>query len=103
MTKPRTVQPVNQLSRKAFANAKLGQSFAKHDLIRTNPTLFVETPAIRSAREMTTGKVFYIGRRGTGKTAITFYIADKYPKNSIISAGAKIDRMTPRERRDAAE
>jgi hypothetical protein len=74
----------NPLSKKAFSNAKLGQSFAEHDLVRTNPALFVETPAIRSARDMDSGKCFYIGRRGTGKTAITFYLKEKYPKNSLI-------------------
>lgn len=74
----------NPLSKKAFGNAKLGQSFAEHDLIRSNPSLFVETPAIRLARDMEAGKCFYIGRRGTGKTAITFYLCDKYPKNTLI-------------------
>jgi hypothetical protein len=74
----------NPLSRKSFGNAKLGQSFAEHDLIRTNPSLFVETPAIRSARDIDAGKTFYIGRRGTGKTAITFYLRDKFPKNTLI-------------------
>lgn len=74
----------NPLSRKSFANAKLGQSFAEHDLIRTKPALFVETPAIRSARDLDGGKTFYIGRRGTGKTAITYYLSDKYPKNTTL-------------------
>ncbi len=41
----------NPLSKRSFANARLGQSFAEHDLIRTNPALFVETPAIRAARD----------------------------------------------------
>jgi hypothetical protein len=72
------------LGRKFFAAAKIGQSFAEHDLIRKNPALFVDTPAIRSARDTSSGKMFYIGRRGTGKTAITFYLADKYPKNSLL-------------------
>ncbi len=74
----------NPLPRKSFASAKLGQSFAEHDLIRTKPALFVETPAIRAARELDSGKSFYIGRRGTGKTAITYYLSDKYPKNTIL-------------------
>ncbi len=74
----------NPLSKKAFSNAKLGQSFAEHDLVRSTPSLFVETPAIRSAKDLGSGKCFYIGRRGTGKTAITFYLKDKFPKNSLI-------------------
>src|SRR5579862_1568522 len=72
-----------QLPRQAFAKAKLGQSFAEHDLIRANPSLFVETPAIRAAQDVASGKTFFIGRRGTGKTAITFYLSNKYPKTSI--------------------
>jgi hypothetical protein len=83
MSKVQSGQP-SPLSKKSFGNAKLGQSFAEHDLKRSNPTLFVETPAIRSARDVASGKCFYIGRRGTGKTAITFYLRDKYPKNSLI-------------------
>src|SRR5581483_8404340 len=72
------------LSRKSFSTAKLGQSFAEHDLIRTKPALFVDTPAIRSAGDIGSGKCFYIGRRGTGKTAITYYLRERYPKNSLI-------------------
>jgi len=84
MPKTQSGQQANPLSKKSFSSAKLGQSFAEHDLIRTNPMLFVETPAIRSARDMSAGKCFYIGRRGTGKTAITFYLSEKYPKNTLI-------------------
>jgi hypothetical protein len=84
MAKVQSGHLANPLSKKSFGIAKLGQSFAEHDLIRNNPSLFVETPAIRSARDVTSGRCFYIGRRGTGKTAITFYLREKYPKNSII-------------------
>ncbi|HXM23987.1 MAG TPA: hypothetical protein VN948_22210 [Terriglobales bacterium] len=84
MSKPQLGHYANPLSKKSFSNARLGQSFAEHDLIRTNPTLFVETPAIRSARDIGSGKCFYIGRRGTGKTAITFYLSEKYPKNTLL-------------------
>lgn len=84
MAKGQSGHQANPLSRKSFGSAKLGQSFAEHDLIRSNPSLFVETPAIRSARDVASGKCFYVGRRGTGKTAITFYLRDKYPKNSLI-------------------
>jgi hypothetical protein len=84
MPKAQLGQSANPLSKKLFSNAKLGQSFAEHDLIRTKPALFVETPAIRSARDDNSGKCFYIGRRGTGKTAITFYLKDRFPKNTLI-------------------
>ncbi len=84
MSKGQSGQQVNPLSKRLFSKAALGQSFAEHDLIRSNPTLFVETPAIRSAQDVTGGKIFYIGRRGTGKTAITFYLTNKFPKNTLL-------------------
>jgi hypothetical protein len=84
MTKPQRGSQLLQLSKQAFAKTKLGQSFAEHDLIRTNTTLFVETPAIRAAQDVNAGKTFFIGRRGTGKTAITYYLSNKYPKNTLV-------------------
>lgn len=83
MAKFSTAPPTTQLPKKAFANARLGHSFAEHDLIRTDPKLFVETPAIRAATDPDSGKIFFVGRRGTGKTAITFYLRNKYPRNTI--------------------
>jgi integrase len=52
--------------------------------IKTCSDVPVETPEIRSARDIDAGKTFYIGRRGTGKTAITFFLREKYPKNTLI-------------------
>ena len=72
------------VSKQIFGKAKLGQSFAEHDLIRTNARLFVETPAIRAALDLDNGKPFFIGRRGTGKTAITFFLKNRFPKNTLL-------------------
>jgi hypothetical protein len=72
------------VSKQIFGKAKLGQSFAEHDLIRTNAQLFVETPAIRAALDLDDGKPFFIGRRGTGKTAITFFLKNRFPKNTLL-------------------
>jgi hypothetical protein len=82
MAKGQTTNPPLIISKQSFSKAKLGQSFAEHDLIRTNSRLFVETPAIRAAQDLDGGKTFFIGRRGTGKTAITFYLKYKFPKNT---------------------
>jgi len=71
-----------QLPRQAFRRANLGHSFAEHDFIRENPSLFVETPAIVAASD--SSKCFFVGRRGTGKTAITYYLSEKFPRNSFI-------------------
>jgi len=37
--------------------------------------VFVRTPAIEAALEPSRGKCFFVGRRGTGKTAITYFLA----------------------------
>jgi hypothetical protein len=63
-----------QLPKDALARVNLGQAFAEYDLVRGNDYLFVRTPALLSALDSSTGKSFYVGRRGTGKTAITFAI-----------------------------
>jgi hypothetical protein len=84
MSKGPVVAAPNLISKQSFSKAKLGQSFSEHDLIRTNSKLFVETPAIRAAQDVDGGKTFFIGRRGTGKTAITFYLKNKYPKNTLL-------------------
>ena len=83
MSKLQSGRQPSPLPKKAFATARLGQSFAEHDLVRANPKLFVETPAISAAQDVSGEKIFFIGRRGTGKTAITFYLSNKYPKNSL--------------------
>ncbi|HVB58378.1 MAG TPA: hypothetical protein VNE63_18390 [Candidatus Acidoferrales bacterium] len=84
MTKGQTGSQQAVISKQAFARAQLGQSFAEHDLIRQNSKLFVETPAIRAAHDLNGGKTFFVGRRGTGKTAITYYLKNRYPKNTVL-------------------
>ena len=61
-----------QLPRNALSKINLGQAFAEYDVIRIDPDLFVRTPALLAALDHERSKSFYIGRRGTGKTAITF-------------------------------
>lgn len=61
----------------------LGQSFAEYDLVRSRPELFVRTPALNAALEHPSSKCFYVGRRGTGKTAITYYLTSKFEKNAV--------------------
>jgi hypothetical protein len=59
----------------------LGQSFAEYDKLLDRENVYVETPALRAAFDGGQGKCFFVGRRGTGKTAITFYLARKSPNN----------------------
>lgn len=73
-----------QLPKDAIKKATLGQSFAEYDLIRTYPALFVETPAARAAVDGNRQKCFFVGRRGTGKTAVTFHLQSLNEKNTIL-------------------
>ena len=67
-----------QLPKDAVKKASVGQSFAEYDLIRAYPALFVETPAMRAAMDPNRPKSFFVGRRGTGKTAVTYYLPVSY-------------------------
>lgn len=56
----------------------LGQSFAEYDKLLERDNVYVETPALRAASDGGQGKCFFVGRRGTGKTAITLYLQKKF-------------------------
>jgi hypothetical protein len=73
-----------QLPKDAVRKASIGHSFAEYDLIRAYPSLFVETPAMRAALDENRPKSFFVGRRGTGKTAVTFYLKSRNTKNSLF-------------------
>jgi hypothetical protein len=62
----------------------LGQSFAEYDLVLEKSNVFVETPAARAALDAGRPKLFFVGRRGTGKTALTLYLEAKDVKNTIL-------------------
>ena len=52
----------------------IGESFAEYDMVLEKSGVFVETPAIRAAKDTSRAKCFFVGRRGTGKTAITLFL-----------------------------
>ncbi|MFN3440508.1 MAG: P-loop ATPase, Sll1717 family [Acidovorax sp.] len=60
------------LPKKALERIQIGQAFAEYDLIRNEPELFVSTPAALAALDQASQKCFFVGRRGAGKTAITY-------------------------------
>jgi hypothetical protein len=72
-----------RLPKDALSKINLGQSFAEYDPILRKPDVFVLTPALTSAADASRGKLFYVGRRGTGKTAITIYLDTKFGDNTI--------------------
>jgi hypothetical protein len=62
----------------------LGQSFAEYDKLLERDNVYVETPGLRAAIDDSQGKSFFVGRRGTGKTAITVYLEKKFPGKVIL-------------------
>ena len=70
-TKPHQIQ----LPKDALSRIDIGQAFAEYDLVRDNFSAFVTTPAINAALDESHAKCFFVGRRGTGKTAINYFVA----------------------------
>jgi hypothetical protein len=52
---------------------KLGQSFAEYDPTLLDQQAYVRTPAFDAALDRESEKVLFVGRRGTGKTALRTY------------------------------
>ena len=75
---------VVQIPKDALKKVNLGDSFAEYDLVRQHPRLFVETPALRAASDQHGTKCIFVGRRGTGKTATTFFIQQKEEKHTLL-------------------
>ena len=62
-----------RLPKGAIAKVNIGQSFAEYDSALDDPAVYVHTPALNAASTPDSGKVFFVGRRGTGKTAVRRY------------------------------
>jgi len=71
------------LPKNSLEKIQLGQAFAEYDLIRKDPQLFVTTPATLAALNPDAGKCFFVGRRGAGKTAITYELQRKFSRNTL--------------------
>lgn len=65
--------PGVRLPKNALARLNIGQPFAEYDPAILDPYVYVQTPAIHAALNPESGKYFFIGRRGTGKTALRTY------------------------------
>lgn len=65
------------LPKDALTRINLGQTFAENDKILLLPNVFVTTPASQAAMEPSRSKCFYVGRRGTGKTAISTHLSSQ--------------------------
>jgi len=65
------------LPKDALQKVQIGQSFAEYDFVRQDPGIFVATPASLVANQPDNKKCFFVGRRGSGKTAISYNILAK--------------------------
>ncbi len=74
MKKQARKKPNIQLPKDALGRINLGQSFAEYDKLLLRAGVFVKTPAMEATLDPTRSKCFFVGRRGTGKTAFTFYL-----------------------------
>lgn len=71
------------LPKNALERVQLGQAFAEYDIIRTDPALFVSTPATIAALQ--NEGCFFVGRRGAGKTAIVYEIQRRTKRTISIT------------------
>ncbi len=77
--------PGVRLPRNALARLNIGQSFAEYDdPALSDPYVYVQTPAISSATDPDSGKYFFVGRRGTGKTALRIYCEEQLRHSRVI-------------------
>ena len=73
---PRKAQ-LGSLPRRTLEKVQLGQSFAEYDNLLAKSNVFVHTPALTAASDISNPHCFYVGRRGTGKTTITRFLQNQ--------------------------
>jgi len=62
------------LPKGALERVLIGQAFAEYDPALSKQDVYVQTPAFQTALKDDTGRCFFVGRRGTGKTTITRHL-----------------------------
>lgn len=76
-----------QLPKDVLTRIHLGHSFAEYDLALHDRDIYVQTPALNAALNPELGKAIFVGRRGTGKTAIASYLDSRDDKTAIVRPG----------------
>lgn len=76
--------PQPSLPKGGIDRLQLGASFAEYDPALADPQTYVHTPAYAAAQDFASGKFFFVGRRGTGKTALRRYCATASEHTSVI-------------------
>jgi hypothetical protein len=90
-----TASPARRLPKNALNRVIIGQSFAEYDRTLFRPGVYVETPALNAALDASRSKCFFVGRRGTGKTAIARYLLDKNPRSTVEILPQVFSTLTP--------
>jgi len=62
----------------------IGQAFAEYDAMLRDPQIYVHTPAFDAAIHAESGKYFFVGRRGTGKTALRRYCDQQLEHTRVL-------------------
>ncbi len=75
LSKTNQTQPY-KLPKGTLSRIVLAHSFAEYDPLLDKPGVFVETPAARAANDPSQRKCIFVGRRGSGKTAINLHISN---------------------------
>ena len=76
--------PVGRLPRNALTRLSVGLSFAENDAALRDEYVYVQTPAINAAMNAASGKFFFVGRRGTGKTALRTYCERELRHSRVV-------------------
>lgn len=84
MVKQASAAQVRKVGKNTLKALTLGQSFAEYDKLLEKPNVFVETPAVRAATDENRAKCFFVGRRGTGKTAIALHLERKRANTILL-------------------
>jgi hypothetical protein len=92
---PSSVQSERKVPKGTLKRLTLGQSFAEYDKLLEKENVFVETPAITAATDSSRAKCFFVGRRGTGKTAMTLLLEKKFSNRVVLLLP---ELLTPIER-----
>lgn len=72
------------LPKGTVSKLNLGLSFAENDLMLNDPEIFVHTASFDAALDSFSGKFYFVGRRGTGKTALRTYCEQQLPHSRTI-------------------
>jgi len=78
------VVPVGRLPKNTLARLSVGLSFAENDAALRDDYVYVQTPAISAALNPDSSKFFFVGRRGTGKTALRTYCEREIRHSRVV-------------------